>query len=297
MSRSSIRNRLFFVIAAMALVSSTAIAFAFLATEAERNHLRVDGQAVANLYDKTVRLSTAIRDQEAAVDDYLLARAPDARARYLTAVGTESQLEARMRELDLQLEEYPAVDTSLATLASETQTWREVFAQPAIAALDSGAQAEVSRMILQVATDQDLTLSGVETLVVDIATAQTDIARRDDALTQTRANAVGFGVLVMILTAAASFLLARRWVTAPLNRLLATAGLVEAGESVPFVSERDDEIGRLGHALESMRHALQNDVDRSSILNRFTEVTTFHAARPPVRWSSVAKVRATWYGE
>ena len=259
----------------MALVSSTAIAFAFLATEAERNHLRVDGQAVANLYDKTVRLSTAIRDQEAAVDDYLLARAPDARARYLTAVGTESQLEARMRELDLQLEEYPAVDTSLATLASETQTWREVFAQPAIAALDSGAQAEVSRLILQVATDQDLTLSGVETLVVDIATAQTDIARRDDALTQTRANAVGFGVLVMILTAAASFLLARRWVTAPLNRLLATAGLVEAGESVPFVSERDDEIGRLGHALESMRHALQNDVDRSSILNRFTEVTTF----------------------
>jgi diguanylate cyclase (GGDEF)-like protein len=44
---------------------------------------------------------------------------------------------------------------------------------------------------------------------------------------------------------------------------------------VPFVSERDDEIGRLGHALEAMRTALQEDVDRSSILNRFTEVTTF----------------------
>ncbi len=28
----------------------------------------------------------------------------------------------------------------------------------------------------------------------------------------------------------------------------------------------------------------------------FTEVTTFQAARPPERWSSVAKVRATWNG-
>ena len=42
-----------------------------------------------------------------------------------------------------------------------------------------------------------------------------------------------------------------------------------------FVSERNDEICRLGQALEGMRTTLQHDVEHSSILNRFTEVTTF----------------------
>ena len=28
----------------------------------------------------------------------------------------------------------------------------------------------------------------------------------------------------------------------------------------------------------------------------FSDVTTFQAARPPVSWSSVMKVRATWNG-
>jgi diguanylate cyclase (GGDEF)-like protein len=70
-------------------------------------------------------------------------------------------------------------------------------------------------------------------------------------------------------------ILVRRWVTVPLGRLLATATQVQGGADVAFVTERDDEIGRLGRALERMRTALQLDVDRSSILNRFTEVTTF----------------------
>jgi diguanylate cyclase (GGDEF)-like protein len=57
----------------------------------------------------------------------------------------------------------------------------------------------------------------------------------------------------MLLAAAASLILVRRWVTQPLGRLLTTATEVETGANVPFVT----------------------DVDRSSILNRFTEVTTF----------------------
>src|SRR6185295_18264605 len=92
-----------------------------------------------------------------------------------------------------------------------------------------------------------------------------------------RSTAVLVGVGLMLLAAAASLVLVRRWVGDPLGRLLKTAGSVEAGANVPFVTERDDEIGRLGSALEEMRSALQQDVERSSILNRFTEVTTFAA--------------------
>jgi len=39
----------------MALLSSFSIAAVYLATEAERADVRVDGGAIAELYDKTVR--------------------------------------------------------------------------------------------------------------------------------------------------------------------------------------------------------------------------------------------------
>jgi diguanylate cyclase (GGDEF)-like protein len=115
----------------------------------------------------------------------------------------------------------------------------------------------------------------VETLITKIADAEADLQVRDEALTRTRALAVAFGIIVMLLAAAASLVLVRRWITAPLGRLLATAGLVEAGAVIPFVTERNDEIGHLARSLEAMRSTLQHDVDRSGILNRFTEVTTF----------------------
>jgi len=274
---SSIRNRLFAVIAGMALLSSLSIGVAYLTTEMVRVEVRADARAVAQLYDQTVRLSNAVRDQEAAIDDYLLAATPDAKARYIAAVASETRLDERMREIGQVVSEYPAVLESLGALVSRTEAWRREFAEPAIRAVDMAEPAEISRLIVLVASDQDPTLAGVDALIGAIAVAETDIGVRDESLTRTRASGVAVGLIVMFFAAAASLILVRRWVTSPLRTLLATAGLVEGGAAVPFVSERDDEIGRLGHALEAMRSTLQNDVDRSSILNRFTEVTTFAA--------------------
>ncbi len=259
----------------MALLSSFAISAVFLATEPSHADIRGDGRAIAELYDQTVRLSSAIRDQEAAVDDYLLGGTADAKTRYAVAVESELRLEGTMRQIAVITAEYPAIPESLGALTTETQAWRRSFADGAIAAVDSGSRVDVAKLTTLVANDQDPTLAGVENLVVHVADAQADVAARDEALSRTRGLAVGFGIVVMLFSAAASLVLARRWVTSPLGKLLATAGLVEAGANVRFVTERDDEIGRLGHALEGMRTTLQHDVDRSSILNRFTEVTTF----------------------
>jgi diguanylate cyclase (GGDEF)-like protein len=275
LSLSSVRNRLFFVIAGMALLSTFSISAVFVATESERADVRADGRAIAGLYDDTVRMSNAIRDQEAAVDDYLLAGATEAKARYAIAVESESDLAGRMRQLAVFTDEYPSILQAIDALTTETQAWREDFARAAILAIDRRSEAEISKLIGLVASDQDPTLAGVDVLIIQLADAEAGVAARDDALTRTRNVAVAGGIGLMMLAAAASLVLVRRWVTKPLGRLLATAELVEAGANVPFITERDDEIGRLGHALEEMRSALQEDVDRSSILNRFTEVTTF----------------------
>lgn len=272
---TSVRSRLFIVIAGMALLASVSIGAAFAATEGERTDVRTDTRAIADLYDQTVRLSNAIRDQEAAVDDYLLSGTSDLKIRYSDAVESELRVEEQMRQLALVAFEYPAIFAALDALVHESQVWREGFGQPAIAAVDRGSKVEISQLTALVATDQEPTLAGVDGLITAIADAETDVGARDDALTRTRGVAVAVGIALMLLAAAASLVLVRRWVTLPLGRLLATAGDVEMGANVPFLIERNDEIGRLGQALERMRSALQQDVDHSSILNRFTEVTTF----------------------
>jgi diguanylate cyclase (GGDEF)-like protein len=274
---TSVRNRLFLVIAGMALLASVSIGAVYVATETERLDVRRDLRAVADMYDLTVGLSNAIRDQEAGLDDYLLSSDPGAVARYGAGLETELRLTERMRQVALIVEESPGIIPALDALTAASGAWRDGFARPAIAAVDHGSKLELSKIIDLVATDQEPTLAGVGELIAQISAAQVAVELREDALTGTRNIAVGIGISLMLLAATASLVLARRWVTEPLSRLLATATRVEAGADVAFVIERNDEIGRLGQALERMRTALQGDVDRSSILNRFTEVTTFAA--------------------
>ena len=259
----------------MALLASLSIGAVYMATEAERLEIRDDAAVVASQYDLTVRLSTAIRDQEGGVDDYLLAGTPSAIVRYHHAVENELRLAEQMRLVAAQVPDVPDIQPALRALEKETATWRGGFAGPAIAAVERGSKAEISAIAARADTDQQTTAATVGRLVARIAEGQISVAKRDEALTSTRGVAVLVGILLMLFAAAASLLLARRWVTNPLGRLLATATEVEAGADLAFVTERNDEIGQLGRALEGMRSALQRDASRSSILNRFTEVTTF----------------------
>jgi diguanylate cyclase (GGDEF)-like protein len=271
-SLASVQNRLFLVIAAVALLAAVSIGGVYAATETERLDVHADASEVAGLYDLTVRISNVIRDQEAALDDYLLSASPDAVARYDNAVESELRLAERMR---FDAVEFPDVQAAVDSLTGETAAWRTSFAQPAIAAVTRGSKAEIQRIVTLVAADQEPTVAGANALLARIADAEQSVATRDEILTRTRGGATAVSITLMLFAAAASLVLARRWVTKPLSRLLATAREVETGADVPFVSERNDEIGRLGQALEGMRSTLQQDVERSSILNRFTEVTTF----------------------
>jgi diguanylate cyclase (GGDEF)-like protein len=285
---SSVRNRLFLVIAGTALLASLSIGAAYVTTETDRLDVRTDARAVADLYGLTVQLSDAIRDQEAAVDDYLLARAPEAARRYTDAVETELRVAERMR---LEAVDYEEIVAALDALTGRTKVWRTGFAEPAIAAAAGGSQAEIASIAAMVSSDQEPTLAGISDLVARISEADVATAARDDALTRTRTAATGLGIALMLLAAMASLVLARRWVTGPLDKLLTTATDVESGADVVFVSERGDEIGRLGHALERMRLALQHDADRSGVLNRFTEVTTFAADDEAVARASLEALR------
>lgn len=272
----------------MALLASGSIGAAYLATEPERLDLRNEATTVADLSDLTAQLSSAIRDQETAVDDYLVSSEAATVASYRSAVERELQLAERIR---LEAAKLAEVGAALTSLSEETAAWRRDFAERAISAVDSGSHAEIASIRQRMGTDQQPRLSGVGELIAGLRVAQDAIGRRDDALAQTRELASLFGVALMLLAAIASVWLVRRWVARPLDRLLSAAREVEAGGSVTFVAERDDEIGRLGQALEHMRLALQGDAQRSSVLNRFTEATTFAIDDTAVAASSLEAMR------
>src|SRR6476620_9855007 len=271
---SSIRGRVSLLVAGMAVLASLSIGIGYVATESERQAVQQDARTVSALYDLATQLTDAVHDQEGAVDDYLVLKNEVAVTRYRTAIATELRVAERINVVG---SDFPDVVASAAAIVQTSDAWRSDFAEKAITAVSSGSQAQIDAVERLVSTDQEPSIAGIETLVAELNRAESTIAQLDENLSRTRVLSSTIGIALMLTAAALSLLLVRRWVTQPLDRLLSTANEVEAGADAPFLPTRDDEIGRLGGALERMRVALHGDVERSGVLNRFTEVTTFAA--------------------
>jgi diguanylate cyclase (GGDEF)-like protein len=272
LSHSSVRARLFVVIAGMALLASFTIGLAYVATESERLDITAEARTAHQIHELTTDLETSIKDQESGIDDYLLSGSSLFLDEYHSAQEAELRLAERISALS---DDFAGVSASLATLNQRSSTWRREFAEPAISAVDSRSVTRIATIVEAISSEKEPSLEGVADLRNEIDAAETQITAREGALADTRTIAVLFGVLLMLVAAGASLLLVRRWVANPMDRLLRVATLVEGGTNVSFEAERDDEIGKLGHALERMRLALQGDAEQSTVLNRFTEVTTF----------------------
>ena len=134
---SSVRNRLFVLVAGTALLASVAIGVVYLGTETERLGASADTAAVVDLYNMTVLLSNAIRDQDEAVGDYLLTTEPIDVTRYGYAVESELHLAEEIRALATA---HPAIVAALETLEARTRAWRASSGALAMAAVTSSSQ-------------------------------------------------------------------------------------------------------------------------------------------------------------
>jgi diguanylate cyclase (GGDEF)-like protein len=274
----------------MALLASLAIGLAYLATEAERLDVQADRRNAGELADNTTVLIEAIHEEETGIDDYLLSRDPAAAADYQRALETELRAQERISLLSAA-EDLTEIAAASVALGAETQRWRRQFAEPALTAIDRDSVASIAALAKRAVDDQDSHEDLIQALKNRLDENDAAIAARDDVLVLTRLLAGLAGVGVMLLGAAASAVLLRRWVSGPLSGLLKTAARVEAGEDAAFVPERHDEIGALGLALERMRLALEGDAERSGVLNRFTEVTTFATDDTAVAHSNLEALR------
>jgi diguanylate cyclase (GGDEF)-like protein len=256
----------------MALLAFLSIALAFLGTEPDRRDVAQQRAAVIELTELTTQLADAVRDQEAAINQHLLARDPQSLVRYRDGIEQELRMGERMH---LGLARLPEVELTLTTLSKELAAWRLTFAEPVIAAVAEGNELAINRLSREQVHEEGPDAGRIEEISAHLHEADHFLAAREDALATARNVAAAVGASLMMLAALVSLALVRRWITGPLARLIDTATKVELGVPVAFVVERDDEIGRLGHALEEMRLTLVGDAERASVLNRFTEVTTF----------------------
>jgi diguanylate cyclase (GGDEF)-like protein len=288
---SSVRSRLFAAVAGMALLASLAIGTVYVATDGERQDVEHDRRVLSEIRALATTMVGAVHDEESGVDDYLLSRDRAAFARYDGARQEEVRTGERISFLAADVDEVPEIATATKGLLGESARWRREFGDPAITAVDTGSIASIRTLSQQATQDQASFESATDTLLEALAHGDENLTGRAAALDRIRTGAIAASLFLMALGAAGAAFLLQRLVARPLGRLVATAGRVEAGEDVAFDLDRNDEIGTLGQALERMRKALQGDAERSGVLNRFTEVTTFAADDTAVAASNLEALR------
>lgn len=174
----------------MALIAFLSIGLAFLATEPERLDVEGRRSAVVDLTELTTQLSNAVRDQEAAINQHLLARDDESVARYRDGIEQELRLSERMR---LRIGGLSGIDVTLSTLSTELVAWRLQFAEPAIAAVAEQNELAIDRLGRQRSPAEGPDAGRIEEISAQLHDAYHDLSVREDVVTATRDIAAALG--------------------------------------------------------------------------------------------------------
>ena len=158
-----------------------------------------------------------------------------------------------------------------------TETWRVSFADPSIELMQT-ERAAAARSVGRIRGGEALyadVLAAVSAFDAHVGELSTASLADLDRISHNQLLLFLVGILGAMVGLLLAVWLLARWVLRPLGELLATAHKVEAGEDVMFRADRQDEVGRLGQALEHMRVGLFGQANEASVINRFTELTAF----------------------
>jgi diguanylate cyclase (GGDEF)-like protein len=224
-------NRVLLIIAVMAAASFGVGGAVTMVTINDTTELTAATAKLAGLRILAHELSTAIHDEEAAVNDYVLSKSSIAITRYEDSVGLELGIMARLRTADVDM---PRVHEALETMEAASTLWRTEVADPVISSIQRGETTAALRFAAQAANDHEAVESAVEAVDAELLAAEGGLIDRQGSVGTTTmiGIAVAFGFLV-------------------------------AAFGVAMLAVR-----RFGHHLE-------RDARHASVLNRFTEVTSF----------------------
>lgn len=260
--RLSRTNRYLALIAALALLAVIVVTGAYASTEGQRAQVDRDAGAAETLRLLTVVLTDAIRDQEAAVHDYLLSADPEAAEAYAAGIAIAADSMGRVRVLTAS---EPGLAAAIDALEVFSNEWRGEFGGPAIAAVDAGGGSLLDPFIRAAADDHERIDEALEPIEEELALLQARLAARRDELSNTRAIASVLGLVGLVVVAASALWLLRRYGRA-LERDAMHAGILNRFTEVTSFARDDTAVATSN--LEALSLLIRPDAAVTHVLNR-----------------------------
>jgi serine phosphatase RsbU (regulator of sigma subunit)/CHASE3 domain sensor protein len=218
-----------------------------------RDDAAAQGRTVRVARVQVSRLNAAYSDQAAGVSAFVATNAEALLAPYRDGTrDARSVVEA----LQGVVSRVPELRTPLAAVLGAAREWRDRVARPAIALVQGGDLSAASELI-----DSDAQL--IDTLRARLGALDQRVASvgraSDDRASTTRRQLTLLVVLVMVVAVVGTLLAAwliRRWVTRPLDRLVADVRRVRSGDPSPIEPSGPPEIAELAADVEAMRERI-----------------------------------------
>ena len=278
-------TRFLAAIAALAGGAIVIVALSFGLTESERLDVQTASQTAVQLRDLAGELSDAARDQESAVDDYMLGAGTSALTTFEGAVAGETRVAAEMQTAARGL---PAVRAAIGAVTDASSAWQTTYARPAIAAVQAGGGSALGPFTTRATGDHEAVHSALLALNRELSRFETSLGQRENALALTRLAGTGIGLGALVIASLLALWLIRRYGRAleldamhagVLNRFTEVTSF--ASDDTAVAASNLEALALLVHPDAAVTHVLNHSRDRAvpeAILgDAIAEVLPLHA--------------------
>jgi serine phosphatase RsbU (regulator of sigma subunit)/CHASE3 domain sensor protein len=201
--------------------------------------------------ERTFRLGGAYAAEQLAARTYVLSGDQQILDTYATASSDADTLLAALADL---ADDHPDLAAPLAAVVEAGVRWRTEGAEPVIAARGRSSDAADAVVADGALTDRiaelDAALTGLEEAASRLVA---DADHDEEAAGQSLVVVLVSTVVVGVAVAGTAALAIERWVTRPVDRLVAAVRSTRAGEMPPVPTDAPRELAEVGAAIDDMR--------------------------------------------
>jgi diguanylate cyclase (GGDEF)-like protein len=255
-------TRFLAAIAALAAGAILVVAAAFALTESERLDLEADTHTATQLWVDSGRLSDAARDQESAIDDYIISSGTGSLTDFDRAEADETSIAQAMASNASALAD---VREAISAVTDASAAWQKAYAQPVVTAIKAGGGSLLDPFTQGPGTDHEAVNESLLALNTDLQEVNDSITARADTLSLTRLGATIVGLVLLALVALLAIWLIRRYGRA-LERDAMHAGVLNRFTEVTSFASDDTAVAASN--LEALALLVHPDAAVTHVLNR-----------------------------
>jgi EAL domain-containing protein (putative c-di-GMP-specific phosphodiesterase class I)/CHASE3 domain sensor protein len=260
---SSAQHRVLSAIGAFGLLAGLVTGVTWVNIENQDRELGDEYATAGELQAETFELAANIRDQESAVDAYVLAGAGTALSRFLEASTRGRVLSSTMKETAANL---PGILHALGRLTDAMDVWHQTVAEPAIAAVQAGRRDQLAVQGAALAREQTDMHQRIDELVATENDNSALLDVKNEAVIAARSGTMVVGVGSTIGAALISLWIFRLYSLSELRESVRRQGALSARRLAIVAS------------LRTLRPQPTADATAQMICNALIELPAIHVA-------------------